>query len=338
MADARYRCTRRHFVRGAGLVGLGLLAACWQLPWQARGAVVFPRIGVLSTAADPSDATNEAVRQGLRERGYVDGQNVRLEWRSLAGGVEGLPELAAELVRLPVDLIVAQGTAANRAAKDATATKPIVMTNASNPVKAGVVASLAHPGGNVTGLASLSAQLSGKRLELLKETVPSLARVAMLWDPTIVDRADEFEDAAVTARTLGIVLQSTGVRDDGDLETAFAAVIRERAEALFLQDNTVTRRNRAPIAAFALEQRLPAISIRREFVLAGTLMSYGPDFVDMNRRAASYVDRILKGARPADLPVEQPMRFELVINLKTAQALGLTIPEHILLQATEVLQ
>jgi putative ABC transport system substrate-binding protein len=330
--------SRRRFVQGASVASLGLLGGCWRLPGQPQTPATIPRIGVLSTAADPADPTNEAVRQGLRELGYVEGQNVILEWRYLAGGVDRLPELAAELVRLPVDIIVSQGTAANRAAKDATATIPIVMTNASDPVKAGLVATLAHPGGNVTGLASLSAQLGGKRLELLNETVPSLARVAMAWDPTIADRADEFEDAAAAARTLGIALQSTEVRDDRDLEVAFGAVTRGHAEALFIQDNAVTRRNRARIAAFAIEHRLPAVSIRREFVEAGSLMSYGPDFADMNRRAAYYVDRILKGAKPADLPVEQPMKFELVINLKTAHALGLTIPQHILLQATEVIQ
>jgi putative ABC transport system substrate-binding protein len=332
------RLTRRRFVQGAGVVGLGLVAGCSRLPGQAAPPAAIPRIGVLSTAADPADPTNEALRQGLRELGYVEGQNLIVEWRYSTGAVDQLATAAAELVRLPVDLIVGQGTATNRAARDATATIPIVMTNGADPVKAGMVASLSQPGGNVTGLASLSALLGGKRLEMLKEAVPGLTRVVMLWTPTIADRADEFAESEVAARTLGIALQAVEMHDDGDLEPALEAVARARAEALFLQDNLVTRRSRARIGAFAVEHRLPAISIRREFVDAGILMSYGPDYAAMNRRAAYFVDRILKGARPADLPVEQPMKFELVINLKTAQAIGLTIPQHVLLQATEVIQ
>jgi putative ABC transport system substrate-binding protein len=328
--------TRRFFLRGAGVAGLGLLASCGRLPWQAPPRI--PRIGVLSSAADPADPTNEALRQGLRELGYVEGQNLIVEWRYSAGSVEGLSEAAAELVRLPVDLIVGQGTATNRAAKDATSTIPIVMTSSGDPVKAGLVASLARPGGNVTGLASLSDLLVGKCLELLKEAVPSLARVAMLWTPTIAGGADEFAESEVAARTLGIALQSAEVLDDGDLEVALEAIIHGRAEAIFLQGSLVTRRSRARIAAFAVEHRLPAVGIRREFVAVGSLMSYGPDYAQMHHRAAYYVDRILKGAKPADLPIEQPMRFEFVLNLKTAQALGLTLPQHVLAQATEVLQ
>ncbi len=330
--------SRRRFVQGAGLAGLGLLAGCGRLPGQAPPQAAVPRIGVLSTAADPADPPNEALRQGLRELGYVEGQNLIQEWRYPTGGVDQLAAAAAELVRLPVDLIVSQGTAPNRAARDATSTIPIVMTNGADPVKAGLVDSLAHPGGNVTGLASLSALLSGKRLEMLKAAVPGLTRVVMLWTPTIADRADEFAESEAAARTLGLALQAVAMHDDGDLEPALDAVAQARAEAIFVQDNLVTRRSRARIAAFAIERRLPAISIRREFVEAGILMCYGPDYATMFRRAAYYVDRILKGTKPADLPVEQPREFDFVINLKTAQALSLTIPQHVLLQATEIIQ
>ena len=329
--------TRRQVVQGMGAVGLGLLAACGRWPGQAA-PVKVARIGVLSQSADPSDAYNAAFRQGLRDLGYSEGQNLTLEWRSFASRIDQLPELAADLARLPVDVIVAQGDIATQAAKQASVTIPVIMAFGSDPVRAGLVATLARPGGNVTGLASMSGPLGGKRLELLRDTMPGLARVAMLWNPAIAERAYEFEETAAAAQTLGLALQSVELRHGGGLESAFASILRGRAEALFLQGNLVATRYRQEIVDFSTAHQLPTISGGRGFVVAGSLLSYGPDFPGMNRRAAYYVDRILKGANPADLPVEQPTTFDFVINLKTAQALGLTIPHHVLLQATEVIQ
>lgn len=323
---------RRRFLRGSlGLAGLALLG-CGRLPWLAQQKV--PRVGVLATTA--SEADNAAFRQGLRDLGYVDGQNITLEWRSSGSNLDQLREMAVELVGLPVDLIVSQGTSANLAAKQATATIPIVMAYSSDPVRSGLVASLAQPGGNVTGLAALTGPLGGKRLELLRDTVPGLARIAMMWNPD-GDRAYEFEETATAAQALGLDLQSVELRQAGGLESALARMLEGRAEALFLQTNTVTIPLQQEIVDFCTGHRLPAVSSRRDFVVAGHLMSYGPSFPGMHRRAAAYVDRILKGARPADLPVEQPTEFEFVLNLKTAQAFGLTVPQSVLQQATEVI-
>jgi putative ABC transport system substrate-binding protein len=246
--------------------------------------------------------------------------------------------MAAELVRMPVDLIVAAGTGGNLAAKQATTTIPIVMVYSSDPVRSGFVASLARPGGNVTGMAALTGPLSGKRLDLLKQAVPGLIRVAMLWNPEAAERAYEFEETAEAAQALGLRLASVELPQRAGLEAAFAQIVQGRAEALFLQTNQVSIPLKSEIVAFATEQRLPSVSSRRDFVAAGSLMSYGPSFAAMHRRAAVFVDHILKGASPVDLPVEQPTEFELAINLKTAEALGLTIPPSVLQQATEVVQ
>jgi putative tryptophan/tyrosine transport system substrate-binding protein len=332
------RLSRREFT--AGMAGLGLLIGCGRLPGQGELAPKVPRIGVLSLdTADPGETDNAAFRQGLRDLGYSEGQNVTLEWRSAESRVDQWPELAAELVRLSVDLIVAQGNVASQAAKQASVTIPIVMAFSPDPVRAGLVASLARPGGNVTGLASLTGQLGAKRLELLRDTVPGLARVAMVWNPEMADRAHEFEETAAAAQALGLgSLQSVELRHAGGLASAFDRILQGRAEALFWQPNPITNHYRAEFAEFATAHGLPTIAARRAFVEAGSLMSYGPDFPAMNRRAAYYVDRILKGAKPADLPVEQPMTFAFVVNLKTAQALGITFPNDILLQVTEVIQ
>jgi putative tryptophan/tyrosine transport system substrate-binding protein len=331
------RLSRRGFM--AGTAGLGLLAGCGRLPWQAEPAAKVPRIGVLTlVTADPGDADNVAFRQGLRDLGYSEGQNITLEWRSPGDRADQYPELAADLVGRSVDVIVAQGFEATQAAKQASTTIPIVMAFSTDPVRVGQVASLARPGGNVTGQATLTGQLVGKRLELLRDTVPGLARVAMVWNPEGVERAFEFEETAAAAQALGLGLQSVELRSGGGLESAFASILQGRAEALFVQGNEVTNRHRPEIGDFATAHRLPTMAARRAFVEAGSLMSYGADFPAMNRRAAYYVDRILKGAKPADLPVEQPMTFEFVVNLKTAQALGITFPNEILLQVTEVLQ
>jgi putative tryptophan/tyrosine transport system substrate-binding protein len=326
-------------VQGAGVAGLGLLAGCGRLPWQAEPAPKVARIGVLSLWADPSTADNEAFRQGLRDLGYSEGQNLTMEWRYFDNRIDQYPELAADLVRRSVDVIVAQGTAATGAAKQASLTIPVVMAYSSDPVRNGFVANLARPGGNVTGLASFTSPLGAKRLELLRDTVPNLARVAMLWNPEAADRAYEFEETAAAAQALGLGgLQSVELRYGGELEFAFASILQGRAEALFLQTNPVIFRYQSEIVEFSRAHGLPTMSSRRDFVEAGSLMSYGPNFADMNRRAAYYVDRILKGTKPADIPVEQPMRFDFVVNLKTARELGITFPNEIMLQVTEVIE
>jgi len=332
------RLSRRLLLQGAGAAGLGLLAACGRLPFQAQAPAKVPRLGVLAVSGEPNDPDNEGFRQGLRELGYVEGQNVTLEWRSFGSRLEQLPELAAELVGLPVDVIVTHGGTATRAAKQASDTIPIVMAYTNDPDKLGLVTSLAHPGGNVTGMAAMTSQLAAKRLELLRETLPGLARVAMHWNPDTI-RGNEFEGLAAAAQALGLEgLQSIELHDDASLESAFASIRRGRPDALFLQGTVRVTRHQQEIADFSIAHRLPTTSSRRDFAVAGCLMSYGPDYAQMNRRAAYYVDRILKSTRPADLPVEQPREFDFAINLKTASALGLTIPERVLLQATEVIQ
>ena len=331
--------SRRRFLRGSlALAGLGLLAGCARLPWQTQPPAKVQRIGVLATAGDGSDPDNAALRQGLRELGYSEGQNITLESRSSTRGPDQLAELAAELVGLPVDLIVSKGTGAALAAKQATATVPIVMAYSSDPVRAGLVASLARPGANVTGLAALTGPLGGRRLELLRDTIPGLIRVVMLWNPDSAERAHEFEETADAARALGLDLRSVELRHGEGLNAAFAGILQTGADALFLQTNQVTIPRRSEIVQFTTEHRLPTVTSRSDFVQAGTLMSYGPSFPAMHHRAAYYVDRILKGTRPADLPVEQPTTFEFVLNLKTAQAFGLTISPSVLQQATELIQ
>src|SRR3954451_11700520 len=278
---------RRHFVLGTGVMGLGLLAGCGRLPWQAQEPAKVPRIGVLAfVTADPSAADNAAFRQGLRDLGYAEGQNITLEWRSPGDRADQYPELAADLVGRSVDVIVAQGFSATQAAKQASTTIPIVMAFSTDPVRVGQVASLARPGGNVTGLATLTGQLSGKRLELLRDTVPGLARVAMLWSPAGGERAYEFAETAAAAQALGLGLQSVELALGGDLESAFERLLQGRAEALFLQGNLVNNRYRAEIGEFATVHRLPTIATSRASVEVGMLMSYGADIPGMNRRAA----------------------------------------------------
>jgi putative ABC transport system substrate-binding protein len=328
--------SRRRFVAGAA--GLGLLAGCGRLPGQVEPTARIARVGVLAQSADPDDADNAAFRQGLRDLGYSEGQNLTLEWRSFGDRIDRLPEQATDLVQLSVDAIVTQGNAATAAAKQASATIPIIMAYSNDPVRAGLVASLARPGGNLSGLATLGGQLGGKRLELLRDTVPDLERIAVLWNPEVVERAHEFEELAAAAQLLGLKgLPSIELRQGGSLESALTSILRERADALFVQGNLVTNRSQREIAEFTTAHRVPTMSGRRDFVVAGVLMTYGPSFPDMNRRAAYYVDRLLKVAKPADLPVEQPREFELVVNMKTARALGITFPPEILLQVTEVI-
>jgi len=301
-----------------------------------------PRIGYLSNT-DPAreSARSEAIRLALRERGYIEGQNIAIEYRYTEGKRDRAPELAAELVRLKVDIIVVAGGASwVLAAKNATKTIPIVMTGAgADPVKEGLIESLARPGGNVTGITNLIRELGGKRLELLKEAVPKLARVAVLYDPAIPGTTREVkEDLPVPARALGLTVRSWEVRDKDGFDRVFAALKKERPDGLYVTGGGQMFAGRKRIAGFALKSRLPSTYSNKEAVEAGGLMSYGADLADSFRRVAYYVDRILKGAKPADLPVEQPTKFELVINLKTAKQIGLTIPPNVLARADRVIR
>jgi ABC-type uncharacterized transport system substrate-binding protein len=307
------------------------LAAAAQPPGQVY------RIGFLSTTPPPAHRW-EALLDGLRERGYHEGRNLVFERRFSEGNAERFPEFAAELVRLRVDLIIVTTTPAALAAKHATQTIPIVIPTAIDPVEAGLVASLARPGGNLTGLSILAPELSGKRLELLQEVMPGMTRVAVLWNAANPANALAWQETQVAARTLGLLLHSQDVRGPQDLEGAFARTAQARPEALLVLGDALLGMHRPQIAAFATEQHLPSVFAERESVVAGGLMSYGPSLPDLYRRAATYVDKILKGTKPADLPVEQPLKFELVLNLKTAQALGLTIPPSVLFQADEVIK
>jgi ABC-type uncharacterized transport system substrate-binding protein len=317
-----------------------LFALC--LPAHAQQPKKVTRIGYLS-AFEPAleSARSEAIRLALRELGYIEGQNIAFEYRYAEGKVDRFPELAAELVRLKVDIIVAAGgTRLVLAAKNATKTTPIVMTGAGpDPVEAGLVESLARPGGNVTGLTTLSRELGGKRLELLKEAVPKVARVAVLYDaasPGIV--LDVKEVLPVAARALGLTLQPWEVRAADGFERVFAALNKKRPDGLFVTSGRLMSDNQNRIVSFALKNRLPSTYPYREAVDAGGLMSYGADLADSYRRTAYYVDRILKGTKPADLPVEQPTKFELVINLKTAKQIDLTIPPEVLARANKLIK
>jgi putative ABC transport system substrate-binding protein len=299
------------------------------------------RIGYLA-ANDPARDSEraEAVRLGLRERGYIEGQNLAIEYRYAEGKRELFRALAAELVRLKVDVIIVSGAdTLIRAAMNATKTIPIVlMGQGLDPVEAGFIESLARPGGNVTGLTLLSGQLSGKRLELLKEAVPKLARVAVLHDPAVSNHVVQLKEVQIAARSLKLTIQPREVRDANGFDKVFAAMGKQRPDGLYVFGGPTMRANEKRIVGFASKSRLPSMYYNREFVDAGGLMYYGADLADSYRRVAYFVDRILKGAKPADLPVEQPTKFEFVINLKTAKALGLTIPPSILFQATEVIQ
>ena len=297
------------------------------------------RIGYLAPVDAASDAARaEGIRLALRERGYIEGQNIATEYRYAEGNLNRVPELAAELVRLKVDIIVvAGGVPLIQAAKNATKTIPLVMVGTgSDPVESGLVDSLARPGGNVTGLTNLGVELGGKRLELLKEAVPKLARVAVLYDPGISGTAREVkEDLPIAARALKLTLQPWEIRATNEFEKVFAALNKQRPDGL---GGPLPFANRKRVADFAIKSRLPSMYINKSFVEAGGLMSYAADQTESYQRVAYFVDRILKGAKPADLPVEQPMRFEFVINLKTAKQIGLTLPQWTLMKATKVLQ
>jgi putative ABC transport system substrate-binding protein len=309
---------------------------------QAQQAKKVSRIGYLTGAdAATESARSEGIRLALRERGYIEGQNIATEYRYAEGKRDQLPALAAELVRLNVNIIVAGGgESAIEAAKNATKTIPIVMVGGgSDPVEAGYVQSLARPGGNITGLTNLGRELGGKRLELLKEAVPKAARVAVFYDPaTPASVRDVKEVLPVAARALKLTIQPWEIRSADDFEKVFAAMDKQRPDGLYVFNSPLMRPNRKRIVDFALKSRLPSVHESREAVEAGGLMYYGADLAESYRRVATYVDRILKGAKPSDLPVEQPKKFELVINLKTAKQIGVTIPQSVLHQAANVIQ
>jgi putative tryptophan/tyrosine transport system substrate-binding protein len=319
----------------AAAFALGLLAAPLAAPAQQLPGKTA-RIGLLFFVSTPF--LDEAFRQGLRELGYVEGQNIVIEYRSAEGKDERLPGLAAELVRLKVDVIVAASPPATEAAKQATSTIPIVFTVSGDPVAEGFVASLARPGGNLTGLATISPELVGKQLEMLKGVAPKVTRVAVLQNPSTGLHPVALRQAEGAARALGVQLQILEARTPSEIDAAFAAMSSRRAGGVLVLRDAMFRAQRTQIAALAAKSRLPAVYGFREQAEAGGLMAYGASVPHMFRRAATYVDKILKGAKPADLPVEQPTKFELVINLKTAKALGLTIPPSLLGQADQVIQ
>ena len=304
---------------------------------EAQQPKKVPRIGYLDTGSR-SSAVFEAFQQGLRDLGYIEGQNITIERRSTEGMAERLPNLAAELVQLKVDIIVVGGSPATQAAKNATKTIPIVMTNVTDPVGIGLIASLAHPSGNVTGLSNVGSDLGGKQLELLKEAFPTVSHVAVLWDSANPGNALWLGQMKVAAEGLRITLQPVDVHGPRDIEPALSAIRKEHASGLGALRTSVTNNYRTRIVDFAAKSRLPAMYPDREFVEVGGLMSYGPNFRDLYRRAATYVDKILKGAKPANLPVEQPTKFELAINLKTATQIGLNIPPNVLARADRVIK
>jgi len=326
---------RRTLVAGAAALLAAPLAA------QAQPAPKVARIGWLGTQAAGGPHLLAAFRKGLQELGYVEGSNIRIEYRYSEGKSEPLPALAAELVTLKVDLIVAANTPAALGATRATRVIPIVCPAFSDPVASGLVASFARPGGNVTGLSLFGPELVGKRMELLKQAMPVMARVAVLLVPTdVVEGQGEttLKAAEVAARALGVRVQIVEARGPGDIGQAFSEMTKERADALTLLGGRMLFEERRRVVDLAAKTRLPAVYGVREYVEVGGLMAYGPDVQDLFRRAATYVDRILKGARPGNLPIEQPTKFELLINLKTAKALGLTIPPSLLARADQVIE
>jgi putative tryptophan/tyrosine transport system substrate-binding protein len=306
---------------------------------RAQQPAKVSRIGFLSAASPSSmSARVEAFRQGLRELGYVEGKNIVIESRYAEGKLDRLSELAAELVRLKLEVIVSGGPAVTRPIKEATSTIPIVMTQDSDPVSSGLVASLARPGKNVTGLSTLAPEISGKQLELLKEIVPKLSRLVVLGNSTLPGNAQSLRETELAAGTFGTQIQYLDVHGANDIETAFRAASKGRADAVLVLPNPFTISHRAQVVNLAVKNRLPAIYRSLDYVEDGGLLSYSPSNTDLFRRAATYVDKILKGAKPADLPVEQPAKFEFAINLKTAKQIGLTIPPNVLARADKVIR
>jgi ABC-type uncharacterized transport system substrate-binding protein len=332
----------RSFV-AAGLIILGVTSID---PAAGQSTGKIPRVGILFIG-DRDQPHLEAFKQGLRERGYTEGKNIALEYRYAEGKTDRLPLLAAELVQLKVDIIVATADLGARAARQATKTTPIVLTTGADPVASGLADSLAKPGGNVTGLSVLEENLSGKRLEILKEAFPKMTRVGYLWNPRAVPYLPgpgsptanrSFEQAKAIAQAAALQLRSYEVRTPAEIETAFSDMSKARPDALFVQLSPLNTLNSKRIVELALEQRLPGMFPTNQFAEEGGLMAYGPRIGDLYRRAATYIDKILKGANPADLPVEQPTKFEFVVNLKTAKQIGLTIPPNVLARADRVIK
>jgi putative ABC transport system substrate-binding protein len=309
-------------------------------PAEAQQPTKVPRIGYLSGSPPFSIAERiEAFRQGLRELGYMEGKNIVIEWRSAEGKLDRAPDLATELVHLKVDVIVTAGPLVTRPAKQATSTIPIVMAFDPDPVGSGFVASLARPGGNITGLSSHAPEITGKQLELLKEIVPRLSRVAVFETSTRPGNAQTLREVELAAGAFGVKLQQLDIVSSKDIETAFQAAVRERADgALWFVTGSIGNPHRKKIVDLAVSNRLPVVYFQRAFVEAGGLMSYGVNVVDLDRRAATYVHKILKGAKPAEIPVEQPIKFEFIINLKAAKPIGLTIPQWTLMKADRVIK
>jgi putative ABC transport system substrate-binding protein len=336
---------RRQFVQGVGAAGLALVAGCGRLPGQAQAPARVARVGFLVEGPAELEAPPplgvalfvDAFREGLRDLGYVEDQNIVLVFRMTTGGPDRLQALAAALVQLPVDLIVTTGTPGIDAAQHASSTIPIVFSGVVDPVEMGFVASLARPGGNLTGLTEPSAPFSAKRLQLLTEVVPGMSRVAVFWDPTNRGSPLLLREVERAAQTMGVAIEPFEMHPPDDIDRAFDLAVNGRNDAVYVLGGARVNQYASPMAAAATRSRMPATHNNRQFVVAGGLMAYLGDRLAMWRRAASYVDRILKGAQPAHLPVEQPTRFELAINLGTARALGLTIPPPVLAQATEVI-
>ncbi len=332
------RVSRRAFVRRlAALAASPALlsqphSTCAQQPASPR------RIGVLIAALSLESKEVEAFRQGLRDAGYTEGRDVVIEWRSAAGNYAQLPALATDLVQRKVEVIFADTTLSTRAVRQATSTIPIVFALPADPVGSGLVASLAHPGGNITGLSTMLTDLAAKQLQLLKELIPGLTQVAVLWDPDQLWHAKAVEELKAVAPSMSIQLSFVGARTPAEFDPAFAAVGRERAKALYLPDSPFFVAHRKTLLNLASQARLPAMYSERKWPDEGGLMSYGANYAHQFRRAAGYVDKVLKGAKPADLPIEQPTQFELVVNLKTAKSLGITIPQSILVRVDEVIR
>jgi putative tryptophan/tyrosine transport system substrate-binding protein len=327
-----------HIGRREFITLLGSAAATWPLVARAQQVGSPRRIGVLLVGLSPESKEAKHFRLGLRDAGYFEGRDVVIEWRSAKGDYNRVPELVAELVNSRVDVIVLDSTVATEVTKRSTSTIPIVMALVTDPVGSGLVKSLAHPGGNVTGLSVMTTELNSKRLQLLKEVTPQLTRAAVLWNPDHPFHSKVVEDLKVIAPLLSIELSSVGVRTPEQFDQAFSEVSRVQAQALYVVEDPIFFAHRVSLLKLASTARLPTIHELRRFPEAGALISYGPDLHDLFRRSAIYVDRILKGAKPADLPVEQPTKFELVINLKTAKALGLEVPPTWLALADEVIE
>ena len=323
-----------------GILAIAVTFAMCGAMGQAQQPTKVPRIGRLGASSVSADSVRrEAFRQGLRELGYVEGKNIVVEWRDADGKRDRLPALAVELVRLKVDVIVTGGGNATESAKKATSDIPIVMAQSGDPVAAGFIASLARPGGNITGLSNLAPELNGKRLELLKEVVPRLSRVAVFGTSTARNNAQALREVELAAGALGMKLQYLDILAPKDFEVAFQAAGKERADAVFmLVWGPVLNPRRKQVAELAVKSRLPTMYLDREHVDAGGLMTYGVSEADLDRRAATYVDKILKGTKPADLPVEQPKKFEFIVNLKAAKQIGLTIPPNVLARADRVIR